>query len=93
MVFALLVWYVLEHSPLGRRMIATGAGADAARLAGTNTGRTQVVGLVISGFMGSLAGLMLLSGLIPQTIFVTALAILLFRGLLRPEVEAYLNEA
>jgi len=37
--------------------------------------------------------LLLLSGLIPQTIFVTALAILLFRGLLRPEVEAYLNEA
>ena len=61
MVFALLVWYVLEHSPLGRRMIATGAGADAARLAGTNTGRMQVVGLVISGFMGSLAGLMLLA--------------------------------
>jgi len=37
--------------------------------------------------------LLLLSGLIPQTIFVTALAILLFRGLLRPEVETYLNEA
>ena len=37
--------------------------------------------------------LLLLSGLIPQTIFVTALAILLFRGLLRPEVQAYLSEA
>jgi O-antigen ligase len=37
--------------------------------------------------------LLLLSGLIPQTIFVTALSILLFRGLLRPEVQAYLNEA
>jgi hypothetical protein len=37
--------------------------------------------------------LLLLGGLIPQTIFVTALAILLFRGLLRPEVQAYLNEA
>ena len=36
--------------------------------------------------------LLLLSGLIPQTIFVTALAILLFRGLLRPEVHAYLSE-
>jgi len=36
--------------------------------------------------------LLLLSGLIPQTIFVTALAILLFRGLLRPEVQAYLSE-
>ena len=37
--------------------------------------------------------LLLLSGLVPQTIFVTALAILLFRGLLRPEVQAYLSEA
>ena len=37
--------------------------------------------------------LLLLSGLIPQTIFVTALSILLFRGLLRPEVQAYLSEA
>jgi hypothetical protein len=37
--------------------------------------------------------LLLLSGLVPQTIFVTALSILLFRGLLRPEVQAYLNEA
>ena len=36
--------------------------------------------------------LLLLSGLVPQTIFVTALAILLFRGLLRPEVQAYLSE-
>jgi hypothetical protein len=35
---------------------------------------------------------LLLGGLIPQTIFVGALAALLFRGLLRPEVRAYLSE-
>ena len=34
----------------------------------------------------------LLTGFVPQTIFVGALAALLFRGLLRPEVKAYLNE-
>lgn len=60
-VVALLAWYVLEHTPLGRRMIATGAGTDAARLAGTNTGQMMVVGLVISSVLGSLAGLMLVS--------------------------------
>jgi hypothetical protein len=32
------------------------------------------------------------AGLVPQTIFVGALAALLFRGLLRPEVRAYLSE-
>jgi hypothetical protein len=35
---------------------------------------------------------LLLAGLVPQTIFIGALAALLFRGLLRPEVRAYLNE-
>jgi ribose transport system permease protein len=60
-VVALVTWYILEHTPVGRRMIATGAGTDAARLAGTNTGRMLVVGLVISGLLGSLAGLMLAS--------------------------------
>ncbi|HEY8632819.1 MAG TPA: hypothetical protein VIL50_06660 [Candidatus Limnocylindrales bacterium] len=33
-----------------------------------------------------------LTGFVPQTIFIGALAALLFRGLLRPEVKAYLNE-
>lgn len=60
-IVAFLTWYVLEHTPLGRRMTATGAGADAARLAGTNTGQAVVVGLVISSVLGSLAGLMLVS--------------------------------
>ena len=35
---------------------------------------------------------LLLLGLIPQTIFVLALAILLFRGLLRDDARAWLNE-
>lgn len=34
----------------------------------------------------------LLLGLIPQTLFFAALAALLFRGLLRPEVRAWLSE-
>lgn len=37
--------------------------------------------------------LLLLGGLVVQAIFVSALAILLFRGLLRPEIRTYLNEA
>jgi ribose transport system permease protein len=60
-VVAFLTWYVLEHTPVGRKMIATGAGPDAARLAGTNTGRMQYIGLMIAGALASLAGLMLLS--------------------------------
>ena len=39
-----------------------------------------------------LAVYLLLAGLMPQTIFIAALAALLFRGLLRPEVRLWLNE-
>ena len=35
---------------------------------------------------------LLLAGLVPQTIFIGALAALLFRGLLAPEVRTYLSE-
>jgi hypothetical protein len=35
---------------------------------------------------------LLLTGLVVQAVFVVALAALLFRGLLRPEVRAYLSE-
>ena len=60
-VVALASWYILEHTAQGRRMTATGAGVDAARLAGPNTNQAVVVGLVISSTLGSLAGLMLAS--------------------------------
>ena len=36
--------------------------------------------------------LLVVSGLAVEAIFITVLAILLFRGLLRPEVRSYLNE-
>ena len=39
-----------------------------------------------------LVPLLLVSGLLPQAIFSAALAALLFRGLLRPEVRTWLNE-
>jgi hypothetical protein len=35
---------------------------------------------------------LLLGGLLVQAIFVGALSLLLFRGLLRPEIRTYLNE-
>ena len=39
-----------------------------------------------------LVPLLALSRLLPEAIFVAALGLLLFRGLLRPEVRTYLNE-
>jgi ribose transport system permease protein len=60
LVAALLAWYAIEHTPLGRRMHATGAGAEAARLAGISTQRHTFGAFVASGVVASLAGLLLL---------------------------------
>jgi len=52
--------------------------------------RTLAIGL--ASLTVPLVPLLLVSSLLVEAIFITALGILLFRGLLRPEVRAYLNE-
>jgi ribose transport system permease protein len=56
---AVLAWYALEHSPLGRRAYATGANSDAARLAGVRTGRYVFGTFILTGIFASLAGALL----------------------------------
>lgn len=58
-IVAVIVWYLLEHTPLGRRIFAIGAGEDAARLAGVRTPRYKFGAFLASGFLASLAGLLL----------------------------------
>jgi ribose transport system permease protein len=57
LALALLVWYVLEFTPLGRHLFATGANTEAARLSGVNTDRLVWGSLVASGFVAGIAGL------------------------------------
>lgn len=59
LVLALLVWYVLEHTPIGRRLYATGANAEAARLAGIATKRYVVFALVLTGLGCGIAACLL----------------------------------
>lgn len=58
---ALLLWYVLEHTPVGRYLFATGGGPAAARLAGVQTNRYIFGALVTSGFVAAIAGIIALS--------------------------------
>jgi ribose transport system permease protein len=55
-ILAFLVWYVLEHTPIGRYLFATGGNREAARLAGVKTDTyawgTLVVSALIAGFAG-----------------------------------------
>ena len=53
----IVVWYVLEHTPTGRHMFATGGNTEAARLSGVSTDRLTWGALVASGGVSGFAGL------------------------------------
>lgn len=52
------VAYMYGHTVLGRRLLATGSNADAARLSGINTNRMIVVAHVLSGCFSVLAAIL-----------------------------------
>jgi ribose transport system permease protein len=53
---ALVVWYVMQRTPTGRRLYATGGNPNAARLAGVPTSRVIVLALVSCGAIAALGG-------------------------------------
>jgi ribose transport system permease protein len=55
-VIALVLWYVLERTPLGREMYVTGYGREAGRLAGLKVQRRVVLGLLICAVVSAFAG-------------------------------------
>ncbi len=55
---ALIIWYVLEYTAVGRRILFVGRGREVARLSGINTDRVRIGCLMASGFLGSLAGVL-----------------------------------
>ena len=60
---ALLVWYVLERTPAGRRVYATGGNIEAASLAGVRTARVILASTITCGVISGLAGLLVTSQL------------------------------
>jgi ribose transport system permease protein len=63
LIIAVIVWYVLEHTPVGRRAYATGANPEAARLSGVRIQRFRFWSLVSCSTIASLAGVLLASSL------------------------------
>jgi ribose transport system permease protein len=57
-ILAALVWYLLEYTALGRRILFVGRGREVARLSGVNTDRIRVCCLAASGLFGALAGVL-----------------------------------
>ncbi len=60
---AVILWYLLERSSLGRRIYATGGNPHAARSAGIRTSRVLLFALITSGVVAGGAGLLLTSQL------------------------------
>lgn len=60
---ALVTWYVLECTPVGRRIYATGGNIEAARLAGVRTSLVIVLALVAAGAIAAFAGVLVSSSL------------------------------
>lgn len=61
LVAGLVLWYVFEHTALGRYLFATGGSREAARLAGVQTDRYVWGAMVASSTVASLAGVLLAS--------------------------------
>lgn len=61
-IVAVLAWVVLEHTSLGRTVLAVGGGEDASRLMGLRVGRAKAAVYVFSGACAGLAGVFLASG-------------------------------
>ncbi|MGY1815327.1 ABC transporter permease [Blastococcus sp. SYSU D00820] len=61
LVLALVAWYVMDLTPLGRYIEATGGNRDAARLAGVRTSRLTWFCFVVSGAVAAVGGIILLT--------------------------------
>lgn len=62
-VIALVLWLVMNKTPLGEYILAVGGNEEAARVAGVPVKRTKVTVFIISGTLASLASLILIGRL------------------------------
>ncbi|MEO0386527.1 MAG: ABC transporter permease [Pseudomonadota bacterium] len=62
MAVIIALWVVLEHTPLGRTVLAIGGGEDASTLMGLKVARATAFVYLVSGGCAGLAGVILASG-------------------------------
>jgi ribose transport system permease protein len=56
LVLAAILWYVMQATPIGLRMLVVGRSREVARLSGIDVNRVRFGALVASGFISALAG-------------------------------------
>jgi ribose transport system permease protein len=69
LVLAAILWWFLEHTPIGRYLYACGGNPDAARLSGVRVDRWSALSLVGSGAIAGLAGVLFTSQTGPSLTF------------------------
>ena len=62
-IIAIVLWTVMNKTPLGEYILAIGGNEEAARVAGVPVKRTKVTVYIISGMLASLASLILIGRL------------------------------
>jgi len=60
-VAAIIVYYMLEHTPYGRYLYSIGSNRDAARLVGLRVERYVLTAFVLSGTLAGVAGILLVA--------------------------------
>jgi ribose transport system permease protein len=59
LVLTIVVWYLLQHTPLGRHLLFVGKGREVARLSGVRVDAIRFGSLVVSAMMAALGGMIL----------------------------------
>lgn len=59
LVLTVILWFVLQHTPLGRRMIFTSESRDVARLAGVKVNAIRAAAMMATATLGGVAGIVL----------------------------------
>jgi ribose transport system permease protein len=54
----IIVWYIFSYTALGRRLLFVGRSREVARLSGIRVDRVRWGSLIVSGFLGALAGVL-----------------------------------
>jgi ribose transport system permease protein len=58
---AVIVWYVMMHTPFGRQIESIGSNEESARLVGIRVGRTVFLSFIASALLAAAAGVLLTS--------------------------------
>ncbi|MFT5046683.1 MAG: ribose transport system permease protein [Porticoccaceae bacterium] len=58
LILAAIIWYVFQHTSLGRRLLFVGRGREVARLSGVNVNRMRTGSFIAAGVIAAFAGVL-----------------------------------